>query len=52
MYDSIKVELWGIQQALQSNRVVSTALGEPELGDASAQLHRPTDTVKSRLRRE
>jgi hypothetical protein len=42
MYERIKVEFLGVQYALQSSRVVSTALlpsGEPELGDDPAQLH-------------
>jgi hypothetical protein len=34
MYYRIEVELRGVQQALQSNRAVSTAPREPELGDA------------------
>jgi hypothetical protein len=51
MYNRIEVELQGVQQALQSSRVVSTAPGEPELGDEPAQLHRLVDTVEARLRR-
>jgi hypothetical protein len=42
IYNRIKVELQGVQQALQSSRTVSTVplpLETPELGDESAQLH-------------
>jgi hypothetical protein len=54
IYSRIKVELQGMQQALQSSRTVSTApppLGTPELGDEPAQLHRIADTVEAHLRR-
>jgi hypothetical protein len=54
IYNQIKVELQGVQQALQSSRAVSTAplpLETPELGDEPAQLHRITDTVEAHLRR-
>jgi hypothetical protein len=54
IYNRIKVELQGVQQALQSSRAVSTVplpLETPELGDESAQLHRIVDTVEARLRR-
>jgi len=39
MYDIIEVELWGVQQVLQSSHAVSTVplpSGEPELGDEPA----------------
>jgi hypothetical protein len=36
MYDRIETELRGVQQALQSSCAVSTAPGEPELGDEPA----------------
>jgi hypothetical protein len=49
MYDRIKTELRGVQQALQSSHAVSTAPGEPELGDELAQLHHLADTVEARL---
>jgi hypothetical protein len=52
MYDQIETELQGVQQALQSSGAVSTTQGEPELGDKPSQIHRLTDTVKARLRRE
>jgi hypothetical protein len=55
MYDRIEVELQGVQRALQSNRVVSTAPmpeGTPEAGDESVQLHRIADLVEVRLRKE
>jgi len=52
MYDRIEVELWGVQQALQSSRAVSTApllSGEPELGDEPAQLWRLADATEAHL---
>jgi hypothetical protein len=54
MYDRLKVEFRGVQQALQSSRAVSTvplSSGEPELGDEPAQLRRLADAVEARLRR-
>jgi len=52
MYNRIEVDLWGVQQALHSNRSVSTlplSLGTPELGDEPAQLHRFIDIVEAHL---
>jgi hypothetical protein len=52
MYDRIKVELRGVQQALQSNHAVSTEpppLEEPKLGDEPAQLHRLANVTKAHL---
>jgi hypothetical protein len=52
IYNRIKVELQGVQQALQSSRAVSTApllLGTTELGDESTQLHRSVDIVEAHL---
>jgi hypothetical protein len=54
VFNRIKDELQGVQQALQYSRVVSTAplsVGTPELGDEPSQLHRIIDTVKACLRR-
>jgi hypothetical protein len=54
MYDKIEAELRGVQQALQSSRVVSTVplpSEAPELVDELAQLHRIADVTKARLRR-
>jgi hypothetical protein len=54
VFNRIKVELQGVQQALQSSRAVSTVplpSETPELGDEPAQLHRIADTVEARLRR-
>jgi hypothetical protein len=54
VFNQIKVELQGVQQALQSSYAVSTTplpLETPELGDEPDQLHRITDTVESHLRR-
>jgi hypothetical protein len=54
MYNRIKVELQGVQQALQSSRAVPTAslpLGTLELGNKATQLHWLTDTVEAHLRR-
>jgi hypothetical protein len=54
VFNRIKVELQGVQQALQSSRTVSTvppSLETPELGDEPAQLHRIADTVEAHLRR-
>jgi hypothetical protein len=48
MYNRIEINLQGVQQELQSSRVVSTmplSLGTPELVHEPAQLHRITDTV-------
>jgi hypothetical protein len=53
VFNWIKVELQGVQQALNSIRAVSTAplpLETPELGDEPAQLHRIADTVEACLR--
>jgi hypothetical protein len=52
MYDRIESELRGVQQALYSNNVVSTApppSKEPELGDEPAQLHRIADVTEAHL---
>jgi len=49
MYDWIESELRGVQQALQSNYVVSTVPKEPELGDEPSQLHHLADIVEARL---
>jgi hypothetical protein len=54
VFNQIKVELQGVQQALQSSRAVSTVplpSKTPELGDEPAQLHQITDTVEAHLRR-
>jgi hypothetical protein len=54
VFNQIKDELQGVQQALQSSHTVSTAplsAGTTELGDEPAQLHRIADTVEARLRR-
>jgi hypothetical protein len=54
MYDRLKVEFRGVQQALQSSYTMSTtplSLEEPELGDELAQLHRLTDAIEARLHR-
>jgi DNA transposition AAA+ family ATPase len=54
MYNRIKVELKGVQQTLQSSRIVSTApliAGTLELRDEPAQLHQNTDKIEARLRR-
>jgi hypothetical protein len=53
MYDIIKVEFQGVQQALHSSCAMSTVplpTGEPELGDELAKLHRLVDAVKARPR--
>jgi hypothetical protein len=50
LYDLIETKLQGVQQALQFSRAVSTALGEPELGDEPSQLHLLADTVEAHLR--
>jgi hypothetical protein len=53
MYDRIEVELGGVQQDLQSIRIVSIAsppLEEPYLGDEPNQLHRLADATKDHLR--
>jgi hypothetical protein len=52
MYDRIEEELKGVQQALYSNRTMSTAPPTSEgikLGDELAQLRRITDVTKSHL---
>jgi hypothetical protein len=52
MYDRIAVELKGVQQALYSSRVMSTAPPSSEgeyLGDDPAQLHRLAYSIESRL---
>jgi hypothetical protein len=54
MYDRIKVELRGVQQALQSSHAVSTVphpSEAPELGDEPTQLHRLADATEAHLRR-
>jgi hypothetical protein len=53
MYDRIEVELRGVQQALHSSRIVSTATPPseaPELGDEPTQLHRLADVTEACLR--
>jgi hypothetical protein len=53
MYDRIKVELLGVQQAVQSSCAVSTGplpSEEPELGDELAQLRKLDDVTEDRLR--
>ena len=53
MYNRIKIEFQGVQQALQSNRTVSTMpliAGTVELGDEPTQLHRIVDMVEAHLR--
>jgi hypothetical protein len=52
MYDRIKVELRGVQQALQSSYKVSTApppSEAPELGYEPAQLCRLADATEAHL---
>jgi hypothetical protein len=52
IYNHIKVELQGVQQALQSIHAVSTVplpLETLELGDEPSQLHRITDIVEAHL---
>ena len=52
MYDRIEIELWGVQQELQSSCTVPTMplpLGTPELGDEPSQLHRIANTVEAHL---
>jgi hypothetical protein len=54
MYDKIEVEMKGVQQALYSSRVVSTASfssEDIELGDEPTQLRRIEDATEARLRR-
>jgi len=54
MYDRIEAELKGVQQALQSSRIVSTApppSKEPELGDELDQLCRIVGATEAHLRR-
>jgi hypothetical protein len=54
VFTQIKDKLQGVQQALHSSRVVSTAplsIGTSELGDEPSQLHRIADTVKAHLRK-
>jgi hypothetical protein len=54
IYNRIKVELQGVQHALQSSHTVSNVplpLETLELGDESTQLHRIVDIVEDRLRR-
>jgi hypothetical protein len=53
MYDRIEAELKGVQQALYSIHVVSTAPPSSEgtkLGDEPAQLHRIADGTEAHLR--
>jgi hypothetical protein len=53
MYDRIETELRGVQQALHSNRIVSTTplpLEEPESGNEPAQLHRIANATEACLR--
>jgi hypothetical protein len=55
MYDRIEFKLRGVQQTLQSRHTVSTMplpLGEPDLGDELAQLHRLAETIEACLRQE
>jgi hypothetical protein len=50
MYEKIEAELRGVQQALHSSRVVSTApppSEETELGDEPTQLHRLADATEA-----
>jgi hypothetical protein len=52
MYDRIKAELRGVQQALYSSHEISTTpppLGEPELGYEPTQLHRLADVTEACL---
>jgi hypothetical protein len=54
VFNRLKVELQGVQQALQPNHTVSIEplpSETPELGDELAQLHHIADTVESHLRR-
>jgi hypothetical protein len=54
MYDRIKVELKGVQQAIYSSHVVSVAPSSSEgveLGDEPTQLRRIEDATKALLRR-
>jgi hypothetical protein len=54
MYDRIKTELKGVQQALYSSRAVSTAppsSEETKLGDEPDQLCRIEDATEDRLPR-
>jgi len=54
MYNRIEIELWGVQQALQSSHIVSNLplpLGTPELGNKSTQLHQLVDIDEALLRR-
>jgi hypothetical protein len=50
MYSQIKIEIQGVQQALQSKRAVSTAplsVETPEVGDEPSQLHQIMDLVEA-----
>jgi hypothetical protein len=52
MYDRIEVELRGVQQALQSSRVISIVpppSKAPELGDGPAQIRRLADATEAHL---
>jgi hypothetical protein len=52
MYDRIEVELRGVQQALQSNHVVSIVpppSEEPKLGGEPTQLRRLANVTEARL---
>jgi hypothetical protein len=54
VFNRIKDELQGVQQALQSSHTVSIvplSVRTPELGDEPTQLHQITDTVEAHLRR-
>jgi hypothetical protein len=54
VFSQIKDELQGVQQAIQSSRIVSTvplSIGTSELGDEPTQLHCIVDTVEAHLRR-
>jgi hypothetical protein len=55
MYDWIKADLKGVQQALYSSRVVSTASlssGGIQVGDEPGQLRRIEDATEALLRRD
>jgi hypothetical protein len=54
MFDRIKADLKGVQQALYSSHIVSTAslsAGDIEVGDEPTQLRRLADSTEAHLRR-
>jgi hypothetical protein len=54
MYNRIEIELQGVQQALQSSRVVSSAPlpeGTPKEGNEPVQLRKIADIVEVHLRK-